>query len=44
MRAYEIYMEAMREQGVEIDGWDDLPDSDKNAWDVVQEYFYDGGI
>lgn len=32
---YDIYWREMLNQGVECDGWDDLSDADRKAWDHV---------
>jgi len=39
MSAYEIYVKAMLDQGIEVDDWDSLDIADKNAWILVEERF-----
>lgn len=34
---YEMYYSEMRNQGIGMDGWDELEPSDRDAWDAVAE-------
>ena len=37
MGAYLRYKESMRDQGVDVDEWDDLEESVRVAWGVIDE-------
>jgi hypothetical protein len=37
-RLFEIYKQKLADEGVDMDGWNDLEDSDRNAWIETAEH------